>query len=146
MAFVIGMNGKLYRNTGAYGSPVWNEIPNVKDVKVTLDPDTASAATRNNNGYNAKAATLKNLAYEFEMVWDPTDADMIAIRDAFLNNTTLDVVALDGGSGVSGSQGPRAICMVTKFGRDEPLSDFMKVPVMLEPTYNTTSGPTWYTA
>ena len=32
MAIRLGLNAKLYRNTGSYASPTWNEIGNVKDV------------------------------------------------------------------------------------------------------------------
>jgi len=33
---VLGLNAKLYRNTGTQQSPTWTEIANVKDVTLNL--------------------------------------------------------------------------------------------------------------
>jgi len=68
------------------------------------------------------------------------------VRDAYLNNTTLEVVALDGpvtGTGSSGSQGLRAVCNVTGFSRSEPLEEALSVSVTLKPAYSV-NPPTWH--
>ena len=41
----LGINGKLYQNTGAYGSPTWVEITNVRDLTLNMDAAEADATT-----------------------------------------------------------------------------------------------------
>ena len=146
MAIRLGLNAKLYRNTGSYASPTWNEIGNVKDVTLNLESAEADVTVRANNGWRATVPTLKDASIEFEMVWDTDDEDFEAVRDAYLNNTTLEVLALDGpvsGAGSTGNQGLRAVCNVTGFSRSEPLEEALSVSVTLKPAYSV-NPPTWH--
>ena len=146
MAIRLGLNAKLYRNTGSYASPTWNEIGNVKDVTLNLESAEADVTVRANNGWRATVPTLKDASVEFEMVWDTADEDFQAIRDAYLNNTTLEVLALDGpvsGAGSTGNQGLRAVCNVTDFSRSEPLEEALSVSVTVKPAYSV-NPPTWH--
>ena len=146
MAIRLGLNAKLYRNTGSYASPTWNEIGNVKDVTLNLESAEADVTVRANNGWRATVPTLKDASVEFEMVWDTADEDFQAIRDAYLNNTTLEVLALDGpvsGAGSTGNQGLRAVCNVTGFSRSEPLEEALSVSVTVKPAYSA-NPPTWF--
>jgi hypothetical protein len=81
------------------------------------------------------------------MVWDTADADFTAIRDAFLNNTTIEFAIMDGlisGVGSSGSQGLRALFRIASFSRDEALEEAITVSVTAKPTYSI-NPPTWMT-
>ena len=144
MSVRLGLDAKLFRNPNAYGSPAWNEIKDVKDVTLNLEAGEADATTRANQGWRATVATLKDASIEFEMVWDSEDDDFAAIRDAFLNKTPLDLAVLDGDITVAGSQGLRAVCMVTNFTRNEPLEEAITVSVTAKPTYSA-NPPTWLT-
>ena len=146
MAIRLGLNAKLYRNTGSYASPTWNEIGNVKDVTLNLESAEADVTVRANNGWRATVPTLKDASVEFEMVWDTEDADFEAIKDAYLGNTTIEILALDGpvsGTGSSGNQGLRATCSVTAFSRSEPLEEALSVSVTLKPAY-AVNAPEWH--
>jgi hypothetical protein len=125
MAVKLGMDAKLNRNTGSFASPTWNPIPNVKDLTLSL-------------------ATLKDASLEFEMVWDTEDDDFTAIRNAFLNNTPVEMAVLDGAHNVVGSQGLRASFMVTSFTRNEPLEEAITVSVSMKVTYSA-NAPAWMT-
>jgi hypothetical protein len=142
MAVKLGLDAKLYRNTGTYSSPTWNDIPNVKDVTLNLEAGEADVTTRGNNGWRATVATLKDGSIEFDMVWDTADTDFAAIRDAFLNRTAIEFAVMDGNITVAGSQGLRATCMVTKFSRSEPLEQAIMVSVTIKPTYSA-NAPSW---
>jgi hypothetical protein len=63
----LGMEAKLYRNTGSYAAPTWSEMTNVKDLTLNLEADVT---TRGNAGWRATIAALKDGSIEFEMVWD----------------------------------------------------------------------------
>ena len=145
MGVKLGMDAKLYRNTGSYGSPVWNEVKNVKDVTLNLEAGEADVTTRGNGGWRANIATLKDASLEFEMVWDTADDDFTAIRTAFLTNAAIEFAVLDGPVATSGSQGLRASMAITNFSRAEPLEEAIKVSVTAKPTY-AANPPEWMTA
>ncbi|MBN8605070.1 MAG: hypothetical protein J0M26_28995, partial [Planctomycetes bacterium] len=92
----LGLDAKLYRNTGVFATPVWDLIGNVRDLTLSLEAGEADVSTRSNNGWRATVGTLKDASLEFEMVWDTADADFTAIRDAFLNNTNIEFAVMDG--------------------------------------------------
>ena len=145
MGVKLGMDAKLYRNTGSYASPVWNEVKNVKDVTLNLEAGSADVTTRGNGGWRANIATLKDGSIEFEMVWDTADDDFTAIRTAFLTNAAIEFAVLDGPVATSGSQGLRASMAITNFSRAEPLEEVIKVSVTAKPTY-ATNPPEWMTS
>ena len=142
MSVKLGLDAKLFRNTGTYGTPTWNEITNVRDVTLNLEAGEADVTTRGNNGWRATVATLKDGSIEFEMVWDSADDDFTAIRDAFLNKTAVELAVLDGDVLTTGSQGLRASFMVTSFSRNEPLEEAITVSVTMKPTYSV-NPPEW---
>ena len=144
MAVKLGLDAKLYRNTGTYATPVWDEITNVRDVTLNLESGEADVTTRGNAGWRATVATLKDGSIEFEMVWDSDDTDFTAIRDAFLNKTAVELAVLDGDVVTTGSQGLRASFMVTSFSRNEPLEEAITVSVTMKPTYSA-NPPEWMT-
>jgi len=143
--FVLGLDAKLYRNTGSFGSPNWTLMPNVKDLTLGLEKDEADVTTRGANGWKQMAATLKNANVEFQMVWNPTDAGFTAIKNAFLNNTNIEMLVLDGAYNVTGSQGLRAEMMVANFTREENLTEALTVNVSVKPAYSV-NAPSWFTA
>ena len=145
MGVKLGMDAKLYRNTGSYASSVWNEVKNVKDLTLNLEAGEADVSTRGNGGWRANIATLKDASLEFEMVWDTADDDFTAIRTAFLTNAAIEFAVLDGPVATSGSQGLRASMAITNFSRAEPLEEAIKVSVTAKPTY-ATNPPEWMTA
>jgi hypothetical protein len=144
MAIKLGMDAKLYRNTGTYASPTWDLIGNVKDLTLSLETGEADVTTRGNGGWRATVATLKDGALEFEMIWDTEDTDFTAIRTAFLGNTAVEMAVLDGLVATTGSQGLRASFMVTNFTRNEPLEEAITVSVSMKPTYSA-NAPAWMT-
>jgi hypothetical protein len=145
MSVKLGLDAKMFRNTGTYSTPVWNEIKNVRDVTLSLETGEADATTRGNNGWRATVATLKDGSVEFDMVWDSADDDFTAIRDAFLNKTALELAVMDGDIATTGSQGLRASFMITNFSRNEPLEEAITASVTVKPTYSA-HPPEWMTA
>ena len=142
MSVRIGMDGKLYRNSGDYITPVWNELSNVKDLTLTLEKGEADVSTRANAGWRATVGTLKEAGLEFEMVWDTGDPGFAAIKDAYFNDTPLELAVMDGDIVASGSEGLRAAFSVTSFTRNEPLEEAMTASVSLKVAYSA-HAPEW---
>jgi len=121
--FILGMNAKIYYGTA--GSTASYELSNVRDVTVTLEAGEADVTTRANDGWRATAPTLKECTVEFEMVWKTTDAGFTAIKNAFLNNTTIALLVLS----ESGGEGMDGDFSITNFSRNEALEEAITVSV-----------------
>jgi len=144
MGVKLGLDAKLYRNTGTSGSPTWVEMTNVKDLTLSLEAGEADVTTRGNAGWRATLAALKDASIEFEMMWDTADAAFTAIKDAFFGSTSVEFAVMDGDIETTGSQGLRAVMSITNFSRSEPLEEAISVSVTAKPTYATTA-PSWMT-
>lgn len=143
----LGLDAKLYRNTGTFAAPSWDAIGNIRDLTLNLETGEADVSTRANNGWRATVSTLKDASLEFEMVWDTADSDFGAVRDAFLNNSTVEFAVMDGlitGAGSTGSQGLRATFRIASFSRNEALEEAITVSVTAKPTYSA-NPPSWMT-
>ena len=55
MAYVLGLNAKMYRYDG---TSTWYEIENVKDLTLNLEGATADVTTRGGNGWRQSVKTL----------------------------------------------------------------------------------------
>jgi hypothetical protein len=73
MAIRLGLDARLYRNTGNPGSSLWQLVPNVRDVTLNLETGEADVTTRGNVGWRANAGTLNDASIEFDLVWDSDD-------------------------------------------------------------------------
>lgn len=142
MAIKLGMNAKLYRNTGSYAAPVWAEMPNVKDLTLNLETGEADVTTRGNAGWRATLATLREGSIEFDAVWDAEDEGFSALRQAYFGNGTVEVAAMDGDITTAGSEGLRATMSVTNFSRNEPLEEAITASITLKPAY-AVNPPEW---
>jgi hypothetical protein len=146
----IGLDCKLYRNTGTNASPVWNEIPNVGDVTVALSKTEAETSSRANPWKTRKGA-LKDASIDFQLRAVAVDADYTALLGSYLNGTQIELLALDGPITTAGSQGLRAICEVFNFQAGQPLEGALTFDVSAKPTpafdnSGVAIAPTWFTS
>lgn len=144
MAHVLGMDAKLYYNTGSYASPTWTLIDNVRDLTLNLERGDTDITTRGGGGWRQSVATLADGSVDFGMVWDNTDTVFTAIKNAFINNTVVEFLVLDGLVATSGSQGLRASMAITSFSRNEGLEDALTVDVSAKTAY-ADNAPSWHT-
>lgn len=145
----IGLDCKLYRNTGTYASPVWNEISNVADVTVQLSKGEAETSTRA-SAWKTRKGTLKDASIDFQLKYVPGDTDFAALLASYTGNTSVELLALDGPIGTTGSQGLRAVCEVFNFQQGQPLEGAVTFDVSAKPTPSFDVGgaaivPTWFT-
>ncbi len=148
MATRLGLEAVLYRNTGTYESPVLVAVTNVKDLTLNMEKGSADVTTRGNNGWRAMIATLKDATVEFQMIWDTSDANFTAVKDAFLASDlvgqSIEFFVMSADVDLSDAQGLRATFMVEKFTRNEALEEAQTVDVTIRPTY-ATNAPQWVT-
>lgn len=140
----LSFRAKAYRNSsGNWASPVWNEIPNIKDLALNLGKAESDVSRRGTDGWEAMAGTLKQAAIEWGMVWDTADDDFTALRDSYLNNTVLDMMFLDRAN-VAGAQGFRAEVECMTFNRQEQLKEAIGLEVAVKPGWSE-NVPQWVT-
>ena len=63
-------------------------------------------------------------------------------REAFLNRDDIEFAVMDGDIATAGSQGLRAVSVVTAFSRNEALEEAITVSVTVKPTF-TVNPPSW---
>lgn len=140
-----GFEAKLYRNTGTYATPVWNEVDHIKDLSLGGEKSEHDGTTRADGGFKATVGTLIDAPLEFAMPWDPDDADLTAFRTAFFAGTPIELAIMDGPMTTVGSQGLRATFEVFKFPIEQPLEGEQDIgPISLKPTV-ADNPPEWIT-
>ena len=147
---IAGSEGKLYRNTGTYGTPVLSEISNIRDLDYGLDWGTAEFKSRGETSKKYKK-TQSEETISFQLEDNPSDstaaAHFTAIQAAAASATdTVELWDLDGAHGTEGSKGPRIVMQITKFERAMPLEDTSIYNVEAKPARDDEgNGSTWYT-
>lgn len=146
MATKLGLDAALYYNSNTYASPTWVEATRIRDVTLNLEKGLADVSTRAGSGWRENVGTLKDGSVTFMMLQAPTGTDTVfgAFRDAFLNNTSIEVLVLDGDRTTTGSQGLRATMIVSGFTRNENLEEAIGYDVTIQPT-PADNAPAWVT-
>ncbi len=127
--FLLGMNAKAYQGAAGAALSALSEMSNVKDVSLNLEAGEADVTTRANNGWRANAATLRECAAEFEMLWKPGDLIFQAVKKAYLTSGTIRMAFLTGAIDGEDAEGPVGDFSIPKFSRNEPLEEGVSVPV-----------------
>jgi hypothetical protein len=147
MPHVLSENAKLFRNTGTFASPTWDEITLVKDLSISLDKDETDVTVRASGGFKEFVDGMIDASLEFSMLYDDTDTDFTALRTAFFAKTQVEVLVLDGaatGAGSTGNQGLRARMMVKSMTRNENLGEALMMDITMRPVKNSDGPPTWF--
>jgi hypothetical protein len=139
----IGLDCKLYRNTGTWSTPIWNEIPTVGDVTIPLSKGEAEMSTRGSR-WKTRKGTLKDASIDFQVKLVKGDIDLAALLASFVDGTPIELLALDGPVATAGSQGLRAVCEVFKFDNGQPLEGAVVFDVSAKPC-PAENEPVWFT-
>jgi len=130
MGALVGLDAKLYR--GNAGSPAATEMLNVRDV---TRPDSKSEAdiSRRGSRWHVVKVTRRKVEVNFTMINDDSDADVLALRNAYDADTPLAFKVLDKASG----KGIDADWEITKFEESHPDETEQTISVTIKPTYVT---------
>jgi hypothetical protein len=145
MGVKLGLDARLYMNSGTYASPTWSGLNTVRDLTLNLETGEADVSTRSNQGWRATVSTLKDASLEFELFIDPEDSGFTSVVNAFLQNEPIEFVVVDGpvsGPASIGYHGLRATCRIASFSRNEALEEATTASVTAKPTYSE-NPPSW---
>lgn len=146
MAFVLGMDAVIEIQTdGVAGTAGWNVVSKARDASLNLESETADTTIRGNNGWRSEVQTLRTASVEFQLLYDTTDAEVAALRTAYLTNGVIGVRALTLPSTDTDSEGLVADMMVTNFRLGQSLTEAQTVDVTLRIAPSDTA-PDWVEA
>lgn len=141
----LGRKSSLNRNTGTWESPTWSTIGNVRDLRRSGEGVEADVAVRSTGAWGATQTVAINATIEFDCIYDPGDADIAAIRTAWLNRTLLDIAVMDRPIAESGAKGIRGYWTVTQFDEDQQLGDVNRASITLKPGLGPQPTQDWET-
>lgn len=142
---VLGANGKLYRNTGSYVSPVWDLIPNCRSLTPKHSMTDVEVSVRAGGAAKQHEPGLFDFSFTLEQLYDPADTDQTALITAFQNRTGVEFLALDQASGTTGSFGTRAFCKIFDYEKGEEIDGIMSAKFEIKNAYST-NPPAFFTA
>jgi len=134
---ILGANGKLYRNTGSYGTPTWDLIPNCRSITGNHSMTDVNVSGRANGAAVAHEPGLVDFDFTLEMLYDPADTDMTTLITAFFARTGIEFALLDQASGTAGSFGTRAFCKLFNYKRPEEIDGIMSASFDIKNAYST---------
>lgn len=143
MAYVLGSAAKMYRNTGSYGVPTWNECDQVRGLAVSMSGDKFDARRRVSALYHQYAITGLDISVSWQQLWDLSDADMMVFHAAFLAGTEVDTIFLDGSVSSGTHQGLRIHSVFSKFDQGQGEDALLTADCEVCP--GVTQLPTWFT-
>jgi hypothetical protein len=141
------MNCKLYYNSAAIPPAVWAELTNCTDVTLNMEGGEADVTTRANTGWRATVGTLKEGTLEFTMFdarsgTASTQLDFIV--DAFLTNTPVEFLVLNGELDQATTKGLRATFAITAVNNGQPLEEGASFAITCKIT-SAATPPDWVT-
>lgn len=141
----VAINHKLFRNSGTYGSPTWNEIVSTRDITIS-DNYAEADVSRRGEGLKQTEPSLREITIDFEMVWDTADEDFAALYTAYAAKTLVELAYADGAIGTLGTvasggtadvQAFRVSCKIVKWEKSLPLEGAATVSITAKPCYTT---------
>lgn len=144
----VGLECKLYYNTGTHAAPTWVLIAKAINVSANLTKGDATQPSRESTWQKHKG-TIKDLEVTFTYrKKQGTDTVFDALQAAWVAGTIYEYAVLDGLVTQSGCQGPRAFCEIFDMNLTQELEGVEEVEFVLRPTYKEESSavvnPDWY--
>jgi hypothetical protein len=137
----VGLDMKLYRNTGTFGTPVWTLVNNVQDLK----RGSALGEAELNNRASAlvlKEPTLNEYVFNWGMIKDELDTNYTGLRTAKDARTLVEFAFANGLIATSGTTYFRIETKLFGFDDEEPLSGGVVTSVTAKPC-KSSNAPSW---
>jgi hypothetical protein len=138
----LGVNCKLYRNTGTHSTPTWTEIDIVKEVEITADMQEYDITTRAEGGATATEPTLLNIEINGMIRKDDEHVGFLAMDNAFWQREALEYLIHDGATNSENSRGIRTFAKIFEWSEGQKNGDVVEKKFKLKPTISPTAGET----
>ncbi len=138
-----GYEGKLYINSGSFGSPTWTEVDITVDASMDSGHNRIDASARKGGGTKEEIAGLTTKNLTFQILKEKADAQFETLRDAHDNKTTADVAYADAAIATSGTEYTRFEGQIFGWNEAQPLDGVMAIDVEIGPTPNANAAPSF---
>lgn len=142
----IGLNAKLYRNAGTYGTPTWTAIDEVHDLTLDDSMGEADVSVRAGGGFELTEATLRKLSLDFDTPNIAANANIIALRVAYETRAKIDFAVMDDAIASSGAHGVRFYGKIFNRNEGQDLDDAQRLEWTIKPTYDSQAPVVMLTA
>lgn len=138
----IGLDGKLYRNSGTFGSPSWVVLEKVNDLALTLEMNEVDASDRS-SVWEMVEKGLGKATVTFDYGYHEDDAtNWQLLLTTFLDrDTPLEFAVMDGPIDTSGEIGWRITAHVMKASEKQDKEGRLMLDVELKPAPNADGNP-----
>lgn len=143
-----GRKGRLYLNAGTHAAPSWVLLARTQNVTVAAGKNSGSLDDRSSD-WQKDLGGSKTLAFTLG-VTKIKGADTVydTLLDSYVNDTPIEVAAMNTTIATSGAKGWRAFCIVTKLDDKQELNSPGMHDVELKLTEAEEGGdvvePDWY--
>jgi len=134
MSVKLGLNAKAYRSLGTDLSGPWIEMENIKDATLEDSMDETEVTRRKSGGIKEYEPTLRGIAFDFDAPNVAGDAEIEAVRQAYVSRSAIPLQILDGAITEAGSNGIKFMAKVFKRNRNESLADAQMLEFSLKPS------------
>ena len=132
MSTPLGVNSKLYYNSGTYGSPTWVEVSLIADLAVNPQWDEHDVSTRGSRVKSMKK-TMLGIEVSGRLKKKPGDTTYAKFVDGIVSDDTLDVLVLDGARDANNARGWRFDAQIHQGNDDQSLSGGGFLDIVLKP-------------
>lgn len=141
MSSRLGIDSKVYRNTGTYGSPTWTEISLVRDVQVNPSWGRADSSSRASK-VMSEVKTQLTVAFTLSVKVSLTDTGYIALMDSFVDSDgVLDLMIINGTNTTNGVEGWRFDAGVFTASEDQSIGNTLYRDFEVGPSGHATNAP-----
>ena len=144
MACNLGLDSKLYYDVdGTLALATWVELDLARDVNTSASAAEAEQSDRRTN-FVMTCPALLSLETSATFTYENGDANLTALRDAFINRTSILLAVVDGNIATSGTEGFVYYAHVYSNDFNQPLTEGATVEVTFKPTTPPSTDPTVY--
>lgn len=129
---MLGIKCTLARGNGNFGESL-TPMDDVTDATLNMPKSEATATTRGSYPFEITEPILIQASIDFTILAKPGSADLAAVIAAAVNNTPIELAALDGDLSTPGSAGLHAMFKITSMSRPEPLNDLVRYQFTAKP-------------
>ena len=137
-----GRKCKCYLDLAGAGQDAWQELTIVRNPQLQLAKDKAENSDRRSD-FKRYVAGMKDAPLTLEITRDPSNALYLALRSAFLLDTTIGYAQASGPIDVAGHEVFIGDFLVFDFPLSEPLGDGLTTSVGLALDGDSAFEPTW---
>lgn len=135
-----GLLAKAYYSSNGVAGAGWTALNIIGDVQINASRANSPVKERASD-FEKTIAGQVALEATFTMTRRTNNAQYEALRDAFLNNTSIGVAFMTGAINTNGSEGWQFDAVVTDFPIGEPLDDASTIEVTVKPALSSNTEP-----